>query len=692
MHLFDCPTVRLSDCPTVLTPFLFPPSLPSFPFPSVPSVHHPSPPPLLPSGGGNYATTLCHLYIFTAKKPSTKSPHGNHGDTGGGGGGTTHDETFLEGEEREAVNRNRVHMLAIERLEEEAARSRETRELEARLEATEIRAEMSAMLHETERSLKMKAEADRSFFMAALHEVRNPLNGIVLTVEYISDSLSHLLTPELSGELTTIETCATHQELLLKGILFLDKYISGDEELPREEFSPLQLCRDVVAMTRHSAKEGVAIVVKDGTSGRDAGRDGAAASPRGGGALTGALTGAKQAKPASAASFFVGSPTQLNLVLVNLLSNAAKFTTTGKIELTITTTSSAPDHAVFRFAVTDTGPGVPPEFQKSIFGMRSQTDDKSARVQGFGIGLFVAHELAERMGGKMVLKSPVKEGEGGTPTGGSEFSFAVRLEADPRAPPEGTSPANISRFALGSRLSRRIQHGQERRSLSQLFGEGEEGEGVEEEQTEERPVKQPSSMQGWRVLIADDSDINLRLVTRKFTSGPFKELEWQIETATTGEEALENISRAGSGRSRKGGGGEGGGTLTEGNTERTRRRSFDLVIFDEHMEPFGKLLGTEATRILRQNDDEVLIVGFTGNCAVEDQERSRESGQDLFWSKPAPPNEVALSALENALAERKRKLRCSKEEDGGRAEGGEGEVDDGKCPPPLLPGSIPVVD
>ena len=46
------------------------------------------------------------------------------------------------------------------------------------------------------------------------------------------------------------------------------------------------------------------------------------------------------------------------------------------------------------FAVTDTGPGVPAEFQESIFGMHSQTDDKSARVQGFGIGLFVAHELA----------------------------------------------------------------------------------------------------------------------------------------------------------------------------------------------------------------------------------------------------------------------------------------------------------
>ena len=109
-------------------------------------------------------------------------------------------------------------------------------------------------LHKTEKRAKVKAEADRSFFMAALHEVRNPLNGIVLTVEHISDALTHKLDAELEGELKIIETCASHQELLLKGILFLDKYISGDEELPREEFNPVHLCRDVVAMTAHAMK------------------------------------------------------------------------------------------------------------------------------------------------------------------------------------------------------------------------------------------------------------------------------------------------------------------------------------------------------------------------------------------------------------------------------------------------------
>jgi len=171
----------------------------------------------------------------------------------------------------------------------------------------------------------------------------------------------------------------------------------------------------------------------------------------------------------------------------------------------------------------------------------------------------------------------------------------------------------------------------------------EEEEKEKEKEEKEEGKNDKPSMQGWRVLIADDSDMNTKLLTRKFSAGPFKELGWQIETATTGEEALEMIEA-----SRRSGGDEG-----SGEAETNRRSKFDIVVFDEHMEPFGKLLGTEATRILREKDSEVLIVGFTGNCAVEDQERSKESGQDLFWSKPAPPSEAALTAIEKALAERR---------------------------------------
>ena len=563
---------------------------------------------------------MCHLCIFTARKDCDGVNDGEDRD----GNPINGDETFLEAENRALAARSHVQSEAILSLEEEATTVRERGELEARIVAAEIRAEMNDKLHETDKKAKEKAEADRSFFMAALHEVRNPLNGIVLTVEHISDSLSHLLTAELEKELKTIETCASHQEMLLKGILFLDKYLSGEEELPTEEFNPIQLCRDVVAMTSNSAKEGVTICVKDNTNLR------------------------------ASTACFEGAPTQLNLVLVNLLSNAAKFTATGKIELCIEVEKDCEndDSAVFRFAVTDTGPGVPPEFQASIFGMRNQTDDVSARVQGFGIGLFVAHELAGRMGGLMKLKSPVHPVHksptmGGRPhNGGSEFSFSIRLDKSV-TPDSLQAKKNKSspKETLGSRLSKRSQHESPAVLSRKLTGA---------KPTKPTPTglggggeKEKHSMQGWRVIIADDSEVNSKLLMRKFSSGMFKELEWQVETAATGEEALERIRAGRSAASGATGRGEVG----------PNRRRFDMAVFDEHMEPFGKLLGTEATRILRAMDEEVLIVGFTGNCGGEDEAKSEESGQDLFWSKPVPPSKAAMEALETALAERQSKKK-----------------------------------
>ena len=159
--------------------------------------------------------------------------------------------------------------------------------------------------------------------------------------------------------------------------------------------------------------------------------------------------------------------------------------------------------------------------------------------------------------------------------------------------------------------------------------ESRRGEEVEEEEMFGEVI----TMKGWRVLLADDNDINLRLLARKFASGPFKTLEWQVETATSGEEALEKIS-------------ETSGSVGEG-------KRYDLVVFDENMLPDG-VLGTDASRILRAKDKRVLIVGCTGDSTFDDKKLSEASGQDVFWPKPAPLSKQALEELTSALVKRRR--------------------------------------
>jgi DNA-binding response OmpR family regulator len=134
-----------------------------------------------------------------------------------------------------------------------------------------------------------------------------------------------------------------------------------------------------------------------------------------------------------------------------------------------------------------------------------------------------------------------------------------------------------------------------------------------------------------------------------FCSGPFENLSWQVETATTAEEALAKFD------------GE------EGEEE----GGFDLVVFDENMAPKGDLLGTEATKILRKKDESMLIVGLTETASTkESKEKSLESGQDLLWLKPMPPAESVLKDVMRALAKRRLEASLNRvEEAGGRVRG-----------------------
>ena len=110
---------------------------------------------------------------------------------------------------------------------------------------------------------------------------------------------------------------------------------------------------------------------------------------------------------------------KLNRVLDILLSNALNFTEDGIVRLSV---QSAPGG--LRFQVSDSGPGVPSEYQGRIFEKFSQADDAPSRAKGgAGLGLAIASQLVERMGGAMTLES--------YPDIGSKFSFMLPRQAMP---------------------------------------------------------------------------------------------------------------------------------------------------------------------------------------------------------------------------------------------------------------------
>ena len=162
-----------------------------------------------------------------------------------------------------------------------------------------------------------------------------------------------------------------------------------------------------------------------------------------------------------------------------------------------------------------------------------------------------------------------------------------------------------------------------------------------EKEGEKGAEKKQLYFAGWRVLVVDDCETDRELLKTMFCTGPFEDLSWQVETATTAEEALAKIDG-----------------------ERTAR-GFDLVVFGEIVAPKGGLLGTEATRILRKKDERMLIVGLSEAATNESRERSLESGQDLLWLKPMPTAEHALKNIMRALT--KRRLEMKVDSVGGEA-------------------------
>jgi signal transduction histidine kinase/FixJ family two-component response regulator len=255
----------------------------------------------------------------------------------------------------------------------------------------------------------------------------------------------------------------------------------------------------------------------------------------------------------------LGDDVRLRQVLVNLLSNAIKFTERGAVRLQLTAIQESQGDPALQFRIQDTGIGMAPDVRARLFRPFEQGDGSiTRRYGGTGLGLSISRQIVLAMGGDILVESE--------PGHGSVFSFTLR-------------------FPVAKVWSRSA-------SLALL--------------------KSSSTRAPLTILVVDDHPINRRVARARFG-----QLNYVIDVASNGKEALEAV----------------------------QRKDYDVVFMDLQMPDMSGIEATERICKLLSGKRVPHIIAMTASVFEEDREACKRAGMHDFVGKP-----IDLAHIDSVLA------------------------------------------